>query len=161
MSWQDIRPITLGIIRRDDEMLLQEIEDPESGELMYRPLGGGIEFGETTSEALRREFQEELDAQLVNLSLLGMVENIFTFSGQENHQVEFIFGAEFADDQLYDVELLEFEEDTGRSFEARWFTKDDIEELTPRLVPDGLKGLLTNSTEDADDLHLVDGPVLR
>ncbi|WP_072482389.1 NUDIX domain-containing protein [Amycolatopsis australiensis] len=58
-----IRPIVLGVIRRGDALLVFEGRDDVKGETCYRPLGGGIEHGERSEDALRREFREELRAR--------------------------------------------------------------------------------------------------
>lgn len=42
-----IRPIALAIPRRGDDLLVFEYHDRSKGETFCRPLGGGIEFGET------------------------------------------------------------------------------------------------------------------
>ena len=56
-----IRPIVIGVAIRNDRVLAIEGFDAHKGEHFFRPPGGGIEFGETSEGALRREFREELD----------------------------------------------------------------------------------------------------
>ncbi len=62
-----IRVLALGIIWRGDELLLAEGYDPSKRQTFYRPLGGGVEFGERASDALIREFDEELGVDLLTL----------------------------------------------------------------------------------------------
>lgn len=50
-----IRPIAIGIFRRDEEILVGHAHDVLRGEHYCRPPGGGIEFGERAAETLRRE----------------------------------------------------------------------------------------------------------
>ena len=54
MSAPGIRPIALAIIRDQGRILVFEGRDPLKPETFYRPLGGGIEFGERGAEALRK-----------------------------------------------------------------------------------------------------------
>ena len=57
-----IRPIALCVIRHDDAVFVFEGYDPLKDQTFYRPLGGGIEFGETSEQAIRREMREEIAA---------------------------------------------------------------------------------------------------
>jgi ADP-ribose pyrophosphatase YjhB (NUDIX family) len=56
-----IRPIAIGVIRRDDRLLVMAVRDDHDNLKGWRPLGGTIEFGERAADALKREFIEELD----------------------------------------------------------------------------------------------------
>ncbi len=49
MSWRPpphIRALAIGVIRRGDELLVYEGHDASKNKTFYRPLGGGIDFGE-------------------------------------------------------------------------------------------------------------------
>ena len=59
-----------------DRILVTEFR--EKGRLYYRPIGGTIEFGERGEEAVRREFREEIAAELTEVRYLGTLENIYT-----------------------------------------------------------------------------------
>lgn len=96
-----VRVKVFGVIRRGSQLLLSFAIDPDTGGRYGRLLGGGIEPGERAADALRREFQEEIGAELTNLRRLGVVENIFTWQGRLHHEVIFVFAADFADGALY------------------------------------------------------------
>ncbi|MEU0860485.1 NUDIX hydrolase [Streptomyces griseofuscus] len=51
--------LVIGIIRRDDEILLVRESLGTNGELLWSLPGGGVEDGELLHEALRRELREE------------------------------------------------------------------------------------------------------
>ena len=72
-----IRPVVLGLVRRGDKVLVQEGYDKVRKETFYRFLGGGIEFKEQRSSALKREFKEELGVDIVVGDYVGLLENIF------------------------------------------------------------------------------------
>jgi ADP-ribose pyrophosphatase YjhB (NUDIX family) len=99
-----IRVKVFGVLRRGSQILLSFAIDPDTGGRYGRLLGGGIEPGERAADAVRREFQEEIGAELTNLRRLGVVENIFTWQGQLHHEVIFVFAADFADRALYECD---------------------------------------------------------
>ena len=63
-KFKEIRPIVLGIARKDNKILVSEGFDKVKKQTFYRCLGGGIEFLETSQEALKREFKEEIDIDI-------------------------------------------------------------------------------------------------
>jgi NADH pyrophosphatase NudC (nudix superfamily) len=101
-----IRPGAQAVVRRGDDILVVEGFDQAKPETFYRTIGGGIEFGERAEQALRREFIEELGAELTNIRLLGVLENIFEFLGQPGHEIIFMFEAELVDRSWYEREDL-------------------------------------------------------
>ncbi|MFI5491378.1 NUDIX hydrolase [Actinoplanes sp. NPDC051859] len=96
-----IRPIALAVPRRGTDLLVFEYHDATKVETFYRPLGGGIEFGETAEAAVRRELREELAAELLDVRLLGVLENIFHAFGRPGHEVVFVFDCRLADPTRY------------------------------------------------------------
>jgi ADP-ribose pyrophosphatase YjhB (NUDIX family) len=137
-----IRVLALGIIWRGDELLLMEGYDPSKRQTFYRPLGGGVEFGEYARDALIREFAEELGAELVNIHYLGTLENVFTFDGQPGHEIILLFEAAFADAALYERDDLVAIEGVERVLTA-WKRLADFTEDTP-VYPEGLRDLLVD-----------------
>ncbi len=75
-----IRPNVLVIIEKNNKLLAQKGTDTITGEVFYRLLGGGIEFGESSHEALKREIVEELGAHILSEELLCVTENIFDYN---------------------------------------------------------------------------------
>ena len=66
--------------------------------LYYSLPGGGQEPGETFSETLRRECEEEINAQICVGDLRYVLERVGSMSGQpELHQVNFIFECRLED----------------------------------------------------------------
>jgi ADP-ribose pyrophosphatase YjhB (NUDIX family) len=137
-----IRVLALGIIWRGDELLLMEGYDPSKRQTFYRPLGGGVKFGERARAALIRDFAEELGAELGNIRYLGTLENIFTFDDQPGHEIILLFQADFADTALYAREKLVATEDDVR-VPTVWKRLADMNVEAP-LSPEGLGDLLTN-----------------
>ena len=92
-----IRNLAVGLPVRDGYVLVLNGTDAVKAEEFHRAIGGGIEFGETAEEALRREFAEELGVELQAVNLLGVLENIFEYEGQAGHEIVHVFQVESAD----------------------------------------------------------------
>ena len=89
-----IRPLAICVFYRDRRILVNEAHDPLTGQTFYRPLGGGIEFGETSVKAIAREIREEIGAEVTQLRLLGTLESLFTFSGVAGHEIVQVYDGE-------------------------------------------------------------------
>lgn len=79
-----------GILRDGDKILVAK--NPESNK--YGFPGGGIEIGETTKEALKREFKEETGLDISVKQLLEVKENFFTYDDQDAHNLIIIYSVE-------------------------------------------------------------------
>ena len=137
-----IRPLALGIVWRDDALLVFEGHHPGEGETFYRPLGGGIEFGERGREALRREFREEIQAELLDVHYLATLENIFTHDGQIGHEIVLLFQAALADPSLYEREIFTVCEES-QLLTARWVPVREFQTGGLVLYPNGLLEFLS------------------
>ena len=85
--------------------------------------------------------REELGAEVEQVELLGVLENIFRYEGRQGHEVVFVYDAVFRDRSLYERgELQGLELDTG--FTARWRSVAELARDGIRLVPEGLAELL-------------------
>ncbi|MET8848809.1 NUDIX hydrolase [Amycolatopsis sp. NPDC004625] len=135
-----IRPIVLAVIRRGTALLVFEAHDDVKGETYCRPLGGGIEFGEHSADALVREFREELDAEITVHALLGVLENVFTWRGRPGHEITFLYEAEFADESRYRREEMKILDDPAT---ARWVELAEFRDGRRILYPRGLVEFLS------------------
>lgn len=106
----EIRVLALGIILDGDRIFISQGYDPVKQQTFYRAMGGGVDFGETSFEALQREFQEEIQADLTNIRYLGCLENLFTFNGKQGHEILQVYQCDFVDPKFYQLESLVFAE---------------------------------------------------
>ena len=90
-KFKEIRPIVLGIAIKDNKLLVSEGFDKVKNQTFYRCLGGGIEFLEKSSDAIKREFKEEIDVDIIVNDFLGMSENIFTYQGKKAHELTLFY----------------------------------------------------------------------
>lgn len=142
MREEKIRPIAICICRDGDRILVTEFR--EKGRLYYRPLGGTIEFGERGEEAVRREFREEIAANLTEIRYVGMLENIYMNEEQRGHEIALVYDGRLADASLYEKETIQGDE-LGKPFKAVWKRLDAFGSGNPPVYPDGLLELLGNN----------------
>ena len=138
------RPIALAVIR-DRERLVFEVPDPVRGITGYRPLGGSIEFGERGHETVAREMREEIGAELLDISYLGTLENIFEYLGRPGHEIVSLYEARLAEPSFYEREEIEGAGEDGQPLHCMWKPIADFERGVP-LYPDGLLDLLRSQT---------------
>jgi ADP-ribose pyrophosphatase YjhB (NUDIX family) len=140
----EIRPVALVVLRRGDAVLLCEGYDHVKKRTFLRAPGGGVEFGEPAADAARREIREEFELELGDLSLLGILENLFTFEGATGHEIVFIFEAAWPA-HLPTTDVVQGCESDGVHFTARWHPLASLHE-TPNIdgevVPPGSLALL-------------------
>ncbi len=106
----------------------------------FRPLGGGIEFGERAETALHRELMEELGVEVTGPHLLGVLENIFSNDGEVGHEIVFVFEVRLADRSLYDRNELWPSLDEGNP--VSWQPLSKFVQGHATLYPEGLLDLL-------------------
>jgi len=138
-----IRPIAICVCRQGDRILVAEGHDSKKGQTFFRPLGGTIEFGERGEETVRREFHEEIAAELTNVTYVGMLENIYTYESRRGHEIVLVYDGRLSDTSLYKKSSLQGDE-LGQPFTAMWKHLNDFGPGKPPVYPDGLVELLEN-----------------
>jgi 8-oxo-dGTP pyrophosphatase MutT (NUDIX family) len=137
-----IRPLVICLFKNNGSILVAEGYDSVKGENYYRPIGGGIEYGELSTDALIREVKEEIGADIYNLKFLGTVENIFTYNGDIGHEIVMIYDATFVDTSFYRTNSFEGKEDDGTIFKLIWYPLSEFKKGKLRLVPENLLELV-------------------
>lgn len=142
MKKEQIIAKAICIFRKEDAILVSEGFDEVKETFYYRPIGGKIEYGETSSKAIRREILEEIEASITNLKHVGTIENIFTYNGDNGHEVVFVYEADFIEMSFYENASFFGEEDNGTRFKLLWKPINDFSNNKLVLVPNGLFELL-------------------
>lgn len=136
-----IRVLALAVFWRGDEILVMEGYDPLKRETFYRPLGGGVEFGEHIIDALHREMREEIGAAIKDVRLLQVMENLFVFDGAHGHEIVWMHAAALVDPAFYARDEIVINEN-GACGRALWKPLSEFAAGRTILYPNGLLELL-------------------
>ena len=135
---QEVQAKVIGICVNKGSLLAMEVLADDGSVKGVRPLGGLIEFGETREAAIKREFMEELNTDIVCSGRWRAFENLYVHGGQRGHELVFAIGIELIDKSLYHRDVIVFSEDSGTDCTARWFPIEQLKNGRVALYPDGL-----------------------
>jgi 8-oxo-dGTP pyrophosphatase MutT (NUDIX family) len=139
-----IRPIAICVFLKNNKILVAEGFDPVKDEHFFRPLGGGIEFGENSADTVCREMMEEINVEVSKASLkyLGALENIFHFSGTASHEIVLVYDGTLKDSGLYEQAVIQGKEANGEDIRAVWKDLNEFGKEESILYPTGLLEML-------------------
>ena len=138
-----IRAKAICLFRTGDRILVFEGFDAAAGRSFYRPLGGAVEPGETSHEAIRREMREEVGLEISCMRLLGTLENRFIYEGDAGHEIVFAYDARFEDESVCESDEVTVAQDDGGTVTATWRSINSFDNYR-RLVPEPLAALLSD-----------------
>lgn len=139
--------MALALIRRGQEILVEEGRDETKNEMFFRLLGGRIEFGERGADAVRRELREELGVETDVERYLTTVENVFTYEGEPGHEIALIYECSLRDRRLYSLDAWEADESTDAgsiTHRIAWKHVDAFVNGRAILYPAGAAALLVS-----------------
>ena len=143
LPMNQIRPLAICIFSHKDKILVCEGYDPVKDETFYRPLGGGIEFGEHSTDTIHREVMEEIDAEVSELVYMGTLENIFTFDGNPGHEIVQVYDGSLGDNELYEQDVISgHEAEVDLQMNVTWKSLDEFGAGKSILYPDELLEML-------------------
>ena len=114
-------------------------------ETFYRLLGGTVEPGEPEDEALGRELREELGAEVEVGSRLAEIDNVFTYEGEQWHDLCLVYECTLQEEDLYARDHWNAEESTPSGLVLHRVSWKHVEKFGPGgaiLYPEGLLELL-------------------
>jgi len=136
------RVIALAIVIVHDHLLVEPIIDSKKDVHAYRPLGGGVEFGERAAEAVVRELREETGLAVEVQELLSVAENLFVYEGEPGHEIVFEYLVRFApSDEPRDLAPIPVHE-SGQTTEGVWLPLAEVLGGMHTMYPDGLEARL-------------------
>ena len=136
-----IRAIALCVFLHEGKLLVSDGYDAIKQQSFGRPLGGTIEFGESSHNTIVREIREEVGAEITNLRYLGILENIFTYNGEIGHEIVLMYRGDFVDPAYYQRSPIDGNEN-GHPLRAIWVPLADFARGLMPLYPDGLFELI-------------------
>jgi len=139
---QHIRMIAIGLNWRGSALLAAEVRDDSERVKGVRPLGGGVDFGETWDQALIREFREELNIDVTITGEPFVLENIYVHEGQTGHEIVFAADVDFPDGAFDSQDTINFTEGNGLECTAKWFELAQLDQGDLELYPTQLKARL-------------------
>lgn len=128
------------LFRTDDKVLLYQRKNEHNGIEFLRPLGGKVEFGERSSDTVKREILEETGEQVMELRLLGVIENIYQNGHTLKHEIDFVYDGKFKNRALYRQSEVFVKEGNAR-YTARWVEIEKARSGSPPVLPPELVGL--------------------
>lgn len=137
----NIRAISLALPFRDGRLLVSAVCEDDGRTKGWRPLGGGIDFGESAEDAALRELKEEIKAVAQIDQKLGVFENIFSHQGETGHEIVFAFKVRLLSPGLAHAD--EFIVEDGAFLErAAWIPFEEFQTGRETLLADGLLPLV-------------------
>ncbi len=131
-----------AIILHNGRVLCQQSIDG-SEQFWFVP-GGRAELRESATETLRREVREELGAEPTIGPLLYMLENFFTASGEQHHEIGLYFLVTFPPDSyFYQAGDMFVREEENKQLTFSWLLLDELEQfpLYPTFFQKALQSL--------------------
>ncbi|MEM7374187.1 MAG: NUDIX domain-containing protein [Bacteroidota bacterium] len=144
MDNQQIQPIALCFFRRENQILVAERYDGKKKENYYRPLGGGLMFGEYSWDTIRREIKEEIGEEIKNLTFIGQTESICPDQEHPDHEIIFMFEGEFVNKSTYTKEILLGKERDGEEIRVVWKPISEFRKKKARFHPEALLDYLNH-----------------
>ena len=143
--FSNIRAKVIGIAKHKNRLLVCEVLDDQGTLKGWCPLGGGIEFGETGEEALKREIFEEVGSHIQITGAPIFCENFFEHHGVKGHEMILAFSIHFDNPQIYIRKRFQIREHSGSLHWVEWIDIDRFQTGEVILFPPNLvRQILSN-----------------
>ena len=123
---------TAGIIIHNNKVSLHH----NTNHPYYALIGGRVQFSENSSDAIKREFEEETGYEVYVKKHLTTIENFYSYKNKIVYEIEFLYELEFVDDNLKDIiETIDNKE--GKEYlKYEWVDLDSIKniDVRPRVI---------------------------
>lgn len=126
-----------GIIIHNNKLLIHRNINKDH----YALIGGRIEIGENSEDAVKREIREELGKEIQITGNVATIENFFEMDSQKYHEIMFVHKAEFVNEEDKKIETT-IENIEGKDYlKYEWVDLDKLDEypLRPQIIKEVIK----------------------
>ena len=131
----NIQCVSHGLAIHQNRILVYKVTDRVNRKSFFRLIGGHIEFEESASEALIREFKEEIDQSIRIVKQLNTFESMFFYNGKNRHEFVSLFQIEFVNKLVYKQNSIIGNEGPNRTFTAEWIFIEEFKNNNKILYP--------------------------
>ena len=137
-----------GLLVEENAILLAQIKSPVTGQLIWMPPGGGLEFGEKITDCLQREFKEETGLNITMGTLIAINELV----KPPFHAVELYFNVQKTGGTLNCGKDPEHADDEQVIKDLRWMPLDELPGIAtaPDMLPQWIDQM--QSSEGASEI---------
>ena len=115
-----------GVVLVEDHILLHRLE----GDDFWALPGGRVEMGEEATQAIEREFNEELGIAVLCGELLSVGENFFSYRGEPHHEIGMYFSVQLPEkSSLVKFDVTHFGVEGNKRLEFKWFHRPALAEV--------------------------------
>lgn len=135
------------VVDADNRVLLFRLQNPTSGNTWWATPGGGVEKGEKSVDAVRRELLEETGIEAAGFEgPVWIDDHWFRTSDDLVHQQDRYFLVRLDHPEVDVSGMDRFE--AGFMLEHRWWPLDELESTDAKVHPIGLAGHLRSLLRD-------------
>ena len=132
---KDLRKVALGIAIKNNKVLVEKGHDKVEQIDFYRCLGGGIEENETPLEAVKREFKEELNIDIIVNKELGTIDSHFGYNWKNGHELVYLFDITIPEESLKKNYTII---DNDIASPGEWISIDEFKSGKKIIFPKGI-----------------------
>ncbi len=134
------------LIKKDAYILLEENTDNN----YYSFIGGRVKLGETSEDAIIREFFEETGLETSIVKCLGLVENFFTsrYTNGSCHEILILYELKFNHQEDYEKDSI-INKEASKTSKFKWILTENITEYNFK------PSILANYLNHKEIFHLI------